>query len=211
MNRALILGCSHAVGSEMFSHLEETRYHSYPALIAKKLNFIVDNRAIAGGSNDAMFRIYEEEHAKLDSTDIVIACWTGFNRTEIYNADNNQWIGLAPGKEDITSTDYQDYQQQWLLYNSDYYAGRLNKIKNILALNSLTKQRDIQVVNIDSFFPVDEFDWGDSVVWSTNIDFWTWANDNGFPRTELGHFFEPAHEKFSEFVVNLLKSEVDKV
>jgi hypothetical protein len=70
MKRAIILGCSHAAGTEMYNGIA----CSYPVKIAEQLGYVPENYAIAGGSNDAMFRIYEEHRTRLDSSDIVIAC-----------------------------------------------------------------------------------------------------------------------------------------
>ena len=86
MKQALILGCSHAAGTEMHNGTE----CSYPVKIAKQLGYAPKNYAISGGSNDAMFRIYQEQCSGLDSSDIVIACWSGYNRTEIWNDKNKK-------------------------------------------------------------------------------------------------------------------------
>ena len=57
----LIAGCSHAAGSEMGIE-EYNRANSYPVLLAERQGYVAHNRAIGGGSNDAMFRIFESEH-----------------------------------------------------------------------------------------------------------------------------------------------------
>jgi len=194
MKQALILGCSHATGSEMFPWPQETRYHSYPAVIAQDLGYAVNNLSIPGGSNDAMFRIYEEQKTQ---PDLIIACWTGFNRTEIWN--DNQWQALAPGRDDGDS-------KLWLSYYATDQIGRLNKIKNILALNTIAQHHGVQVINIDSFWSVDDFAWPDNFYWPANTNFWDWCVENRFDRTPHGHFFEPAHKKFAEIVVEKFKN-----
>jgi hypothetical protein len=211
MKQALILGCSHAFGSEIFTRSAETRYHSYPSILAQKLGYTVNNLSISGGSNDAMFRIYEEQQSTLDSSDIVIACWSGYNRTEIWNNAKKDWQAIAPGKTDISSKEYLNYQQQWIIYHTDDRIGRLNKIKNIIALNSLAMQQNIQVINIDSFWPVTDIVWPSSMHWPLDNNFWDWCNTNNYPRTKWGHFFEPAHQAFAEVIVESIKTKVDKV
>ena len=201
MKKALILGCSHAFGSEMFPWPTETRYHSYPAVIAQELGYTVNNLSIPGGSNDAMFRLYEEQQSTLDCSDIVIACWTGCNRTEIWNEKNNHWQAIAPGKEDISPKEYLDYQQQWVLYHTDDRIGRLNKIKNILALNTMAKERNIKVININSFWPIGRMAESEFVQWPISNSFWDWCVENNYPRTDWGHFFEPAHRAFAKVVL----------
>jgi len=72
MKKALILGCSHAVGAEMSQEpnlvfdtfVQAHDYeltHCYPAQIAQALGYLPVNRGISGGSNDAMFRLFTEE------------------------------------------------------------------------------------------------------------------------------------------------------
>jgi hypothetical protein len=201
MKRALILGCSHAAGTDIDNGIA----YSYPVKIAERLGYIAENYAIAGGSNDAMFRIYEKHHLTLDDSDMVIACWSGYNRTEIWNDKNTEWQALAPGKTDISPKEYLDYQQQWVTYHTDYRVGRLNKIKNILALNTLAQQQNVPVINIDSFWPVADFVWPDFVNWPIDNNFWDWCNTKNYPRTDWGHFFEPAHQEFAEIVIKSIK------
>jgi hypothetical protein len=200
MKRAIILGCSHAAGTE----IDNGHACSYPVKIAEQLGYAPENYAIAGGSNDAMFRIYEEQ-SSLDSSDIVIACWSGYNRTEIWNDANKNWQALAPNKTDVTPKEYLDYQQQWVTYHADERIGRLNKIKNIVALNTLAQQQNVTVINIDSFWPVHNFTWPSFVYWPMAVDFWEWCNSNNHPRTAWGHFFESSHKEFAEIVVKSTK------
>jgi len=204
MKHALILGCSHAAGSEMhkgpglmFESQEEIlRYgpnRSYPVLIAKQLGYDrIDNQAIPGGSNDAMFRIFES--ASLEPEDLVVACWTGLNRSEFYD---NQWIGLAAGKS--IDAKYETYFKQWLLYNATDTANRLNKIKNIVALNAIAQQQGVRVINIDSFWPVSDFKrYG---YWPVRQDFSAWCTYRKYSKTDQGHFFDDAHQAFANYVL----------
>ena len=201
MKRAIILGCSHAAGTEM----TDGTARSYPVKIAEQLGYAAENYAIAGGSNDAMFRIYEEQSFGLDNADLVIACWTGHNRTEIWNNAHKNWQALAPGKTDVTPKDYLEYQQQWVTYHTDERVGRLNKIKNIVALNTLALQQNVPVINIDSFWPVNNFVWPEEIYWPMSVDFWDWCNGNNYPKTAWGHFSEPAHKEFADIVVKSTK------
>ena len=216
MKKALILGCSHAVGAEMFKEpglrfndstqaLNYDLTHCYPAQIAQALGYNAINRGISGGSNDAMFRLFLEE--TLTSKDIVIACWSGVNRSEIYD---KQWSQLCPGvlvPKKITP----DYFKYWLLYSGNVEVGMLNKAKNILALNALAHARGIRVININSFWPVGfftgiNFAWPDTVNWPVAVDFMTWCQQHNFPHTDWGHFFKPAHDSFAQHVLQNLSA-----
>ena len=201
MKRAIILGCSHAAGTEMYNGIA----CSYPVKIAEQLGYVPENYAIAGGSNDAMFRIYEEHRTRLDSSDIVIACQTGENRTEVWNNTTKDWEPLCPGIQIIYPNEYLDYQKQWLTYHTNTRISRLNKIKNIIALNSLAMQQNIQVININSFWTVTNMVWPSNMHWPLNDNFWDWCNFNNYPCTERGHFFEPAHQAFAEVITENCK------
>lgn len=113
MNTALILGCSHAAGTDLRKNIFLGGYQSsYPALIAKKLGYKPNNRAIPGGSNDAMFRIANEliptmskSTTSLSRADIIIACWTGCMRTEIYSDIDQCHVTLCAGIERFSRPD----------------------------------------------------------------------------------------------------------
>ena len=188
MKQALILGCSHASGNELSGAGINDDFglqNSYPALLAKLLGYEPANFAITGGSNDAMFRIGID---KYQQHDIVIACWTGADRGEVYDA--GRWQPMSAGGMTITA---EQYRQQWLLHQCDE-AGRLNKIKNILALNAVC-----QVVNIDSFWPV-QFEWPANVHWPVTDNFWDWCCGRNYQRTAFGHFEPAAHKDFADHV-----------
>lgn len=234
MKTALILGCSHAAGSEM--HLEPGinmngytqqtygLYNSYSSLIAQQLGYHPMNRAIPGGSNDAMFRVWESfvnPYSKKVKPDLVIACWTGNDRTEIWDYKNSCWQGLAPGKQRFLkakqdslfeseylpdSVDNEQelltYQKHWVVYQGPW-SGRLNKIKNVLALNAMATQENIPVINLDSFASVQEFVWPEYVYrpMDNANEFCMWAATTGFENTKQGHFFTEAHRLYANAVV----------
>jgi len=180
--------------------LEYELKNCYPAQIAQELGYMPLNRGISGGSNDAMFRLFLEEPLLPD--DIVIACWSGVNRSEIYD---DAWLQLCPGatrSKEIAP----DYFKKWLLYSGNTEVGMLNKTKNILALNAVAYAQGIQVINIDSFWPVSfstgaNFVWPDTVEWPVHIDFMAWCQQHNFSHTEAVHFFKPAHDSFAEHVL----------
>ena len=65
MKQSIILGCSHAAGSELSDSLEYCVSNSYPSILSDRLGYQPINYAIPGGSNDAMFRIFETKFDKL--------------------------------------------------------------------------------------------------------------------------------------------------
>lgn len=235
---ALILGCSHAAGAEMHSEPEidlggynqQTygMYNSYPSLIAQYLGYHPMNHAISGGSNDAMFRIWESfvnPYSNKVRPELVIACWTGSSRTEIWDYENETWQGLAAGKQAFhalkkdgllpegeyspnmvsNQSELLTYQKQWVTYHSDRWSGRLNKIKNILALNAMADLEAIPVININSFDIMKEFRWPANIVFPlVDSDFVSWSMQAGFENTQKGHYFSNAHKMYAKKVVAAL-------
>ena len=185
--KALVLGCSHAAGNEISTPGEDDRENSYPMHLARLLGYVPTNMSITGGSNDAVFRLTEAHHQDYD---IVIACWTGCNRTEVW--DGKSWQAIAPGG---VPTTVEEYRQQWLIHGTDVTSGRLNKVKNILAANALCSN----VINIDSFWPVPC-----AVSWAVPESFCDWCYERNFDRTEFGHFGLAAHQEFAEYIYKLL-------
>ena len=234
MKKALILGCSHAVGAEMADEpdVDLLDYHkdyygyfmSYPAQLARLLGYDPVNHGISGGSNDAMFRIFESlvnPYKDFEKPDIVIACWTGENRTEIWDDKEGNWLGLAGGKITFTKVipdkiipqgkltgqpidNFNNvilYQKQWITHHADPRTGRMNKLKNILALNTMAAQEKIPVINIDSFGCVQGYKFPNSVYRPVNqTEFSNWSVAQEFNKTKCGHYFLPAHTSFANFV-----------
>lgn len=196
MKKALILGCSHAAGSEL--GIEKfARANSYPALVAQMLGYDVLNMSIPGGSNDAIFRIFLD---KKDDCDIIIVAWSGLNRSEIVY--NNEWINILPGSS--PPKELISYYQQWCLHGSDERFGRLNKIKNVIALNSLSF---VPVINLESFWPIWDFQWPCNFHFplSGNDNFWDWSIARNYNKTKMGHFELVAHQEYAKFIIGKIK------
>lgn len=234
MKQALILGCSHALGAEMFKQpgltLDRTSTspdaygakNSYPVQIAQQLGYTALNHAISGGSNDAMYRIFCDKVDQLTVVDVVIACWSGGNRGEVFYEHEQRWLPISHGDTHTLQIEsdsvllqgrcipskirhhrlFEDYGRQWLIYEGHDQRGHLNKVKNILALNMLAQSHHIPVINIDSFWPITNHTWPSSMKWpALDKDFMTFCQQQNFPRTDWGHFFRPAHSAFAEFVL----------
>lgn len=222
--RAFILGCSHAAGSEMWHEpgfpiadvVVRESYgflHSYPAKIATALGYEIHNHAIPGGSNDAMYRIFCS--LNFDSTDIVIACWTGAHRTEVWCETAMQWISICGGAANThqkvphsvmregnnrgnhvkSKTELENYAKQWMVFQNNPDQACLNRYKNMIALNFQASIKKIPVINFDSFNQQDRCG---QMMWPMDIDFCTWCTQQGFPKSQMGHFFEHAHMAYAE-------------
>lgn len=233
--KALILGCSHAAGDEMYKDptlvIDGSKkwnfgyQNSYPVLIAQQLGYRPLNYAIPGGSNDAMFRIFYEQLDQLTPNDVVIACWTGIDRTEIWHELDQRWLpfsqgqytfypivdneyalsGLNSGGQISLDSEYQAYREQWGRYQVNLISSKLNKLKNILSLNNLAQHYSIPVININSFYPIKCPDY---ITWVANESFWDWADRNHCNRTDWGHYFLDTHQKFADLIVTNIKNKL---
>lgn len=228
MPDALILGCSHAAGALMHGDPEYGASNSYPVLLANMLGYTAHNHAISGGSNDAMFRIFTEQ---THNYDLIIACWTGMDRGEYFHPTHKQWIPINYGEGEslirkpssilkqgipITVIDdrqmYEDYGKQWLAIEGNEQRGFNNRLKNILALNSLAKHKGIKVINLDSFQGQHvrrdrPFQWPEDVYRPLNgsrDEFVGYCVVNKFPSEPRGHFFRPAHLSYAEHIKHKL-------
>ena len=237
MKKALILGCSHAAGAQMSQELPLDFFknpqdvpayegnNSFPVAISCALGYTAFNHSISGGSNDAMFRVSVDTIYQLCDQDIIIACWTGLDRTEIWYNDEARWLpmshgqvnvqssgshsvlrqGISLGKQISNPTQYKEYGRQWMLYESTVESRQLNKIKNILALNTLAQSHGIRVINIDSFNPINNFKWPDNIFWPVpKTTFCDWCQQAGFTTTSCGHYFKSAHQAFADYVLQFI-------
>ena len=249
MNKCLILGCSHANGAEMhkepgfniaqYNFVEQIEYgarNSYPVLLAEQLGYDPLNHSISGGSNDAMYRIASEQIHNLTDQDIVIACWTGVDRSELWhqehrcwrpiNYNNDQIHQISPNEYSLEginigavvdrNQDYHEYAKQWIVFQGHYQSGYHNKIKNVLALNCLTTSRGIRTINLDSFQGFNAnpdfsswFPWPETVYRPFDVhedEFVPFCLGKNYPHDPSGHFFRPAHEAYSKHVYNHVKN-----
>jgi hypothetical protein len=234
--KAIVLGCSHAAGAEMYPrHIEnwvERGYReSYPVLIAEEFGYQVENHSIYGGSNDAIFRIFTEILPRLTDQDLVVCCWTGMDRSEIYHDDHQDWIqfnGNTSWLQQRKRTseipqgflikplvehhdEYFSYVESWKRFAVDknFLSTKNNQYKNILAVNCLAGKKDVRVWNFFSLTPSDPEMFADlsSFQWPLGtIDFWTWARKQGFERVGHGHFQKDAHEKYASLAIESLRS-----
>ena len=241
--KCLILGCSHAYGANMhldpefdiknYNFVEQVEYgakNSYPVLLAEMLGHAPLNYSISGGSNDAMLRIGLEQINTLNSDDIIIACWTGMDRGEIWHEEHQYWrpinydqgvihqlypnevikAGINIGPLVRNSQDYYAYGKQWLLFEGNYQRGYNNKMKNVLALNYLAHSRGIKLINIDSFQGIhsDTFTWPRDMFRPADQhedEFCNFSIDRSYPHEPGGHFFRPAHLAYAEHIYSIME------
>jgi len=237
MKKAIILGCSHAAGALMFMEpglvlddnqpQRQTEYgglNSYPMLVAEMMGYEPHNHAISGGSNDAMFRVFAEQEEKYD---LVIACWTGMDRGELWHLEHNYWRPITYGfgtsnqiepnsilKQGVETGElvdkheqYNKYGKQWIAFENNNQRGFNNKIKNVMALNMLAKHHGTEVINLDSFQGIYDFSWPGDVFRpfdDANDEFGNFCINNDYPSEPSGHFFKPAHQAYAEYIKSRL-------
>lgn len=230
MKNAYIFGCSHAAGDEMFGYQTDLEYtHSYPALIANHLGYHTLNHSIPGGSNDAMFRAFCEQIDNITPKDIVMFCWIGPCRAEVYSEHDNQWLQFAVGRsafhltrkddialegrftEDLVKNPqgWENFHSAWIRHylDSKDVNARVNRRRNVVAANSLASAMGLRVINLISFGDWIPTEWRfvDGFYWPLeHTEFVQWCDKNQFKKTKNGHFLLDAHLAFSEHAMKVL-------
>ena len=227
MKKAYIFGCSHAAGSEMFDNDTSREYtHSYPALVARDLGYEIRNHAIPGGSNDAIFRILLEIHQDIDPEDLIIFCWIGAGRVEIFSEPDQQWLQFSVGQQTFNVIEpdpvalqghatgaliqdhagwqqyHRDWQHRWLAIQDRNE--KTQEYRNLLAAHALALRCTSRVMNIRSFGAyehpyqrlTDDFYWPIGYT-----EFWNWCHEHHYPHTAWGHFGLEAHRAFADYIL----------
>lgn len=209
-------------------------HHSYPAIIARGLGYNeIHNHAIPGGSTDAMVRIFGGMSDTIrPEQDIVIACWTGGDRTEYYDQEEDLWIQLSVGSKGFLRTrkstialqgsffedshvneTYISKRKQWVLDSSAESCNR-RLITNVIGLNEQAQMLGIKVMNLVSFYCPDcslrdrnisRFWW--PVGFDSKSTFLSYIQDLGHKKDATGHFLEAAHRDYAETVLNKITME----
>lgn len=240
--QALIVGCSHAAGAELdrepglepmsFNQVTEFCWqNNFANKLAVKLGYDPINRAYGGGSNDRMFRTYWEYRQNLSSNDIIIAVWTGNDRSEFYSNTHQRWLAInldGVTRYQVGSCEYYgerhlggakiphepefDLINQTRVYMQTDQLGYMNKLRNVLSLNADARHRGIRVLNIEAFMSLGERmsvpDW---IYYPIGTEsFCNWARANQRPHTDWGHFFRDTHEDFAELIFQQHQKNLDK-
>jgi len=100
---------------------------------------------------------------------------------------------------------YEDYGKQWLTYEGNEQRVFNNKVKNILALNSLAKSKNTRVINLESFAGIHhEFPWPTDIYRPCDgykNEFCNFCDFKEFPTEPRGHYFYSAHRAYAEYVL----------
>jgi len=219
MNTAYIFGCSHSMGSEIEapgigSCTPYNLENSFTSQLARMLGYTPVNKGFPGGSNDYIYRMIHEVNAT--PNDLIIAVWTGTERIEIYDEILEEWLQFSKGM-DLSASKYTKTHQAFydlfarLMADKLGIRGQLNKVKNIIAGNTLAKLKNIPIVNLDAFMPMN-FPGKESLNWLfPETSYWEWAERNNYSHTSWYHYRLDAHTDFAKLAYkeildkNLLK------
>ncbi len=213
MNKMYILGCSHASGSELQGlgighNTEYNLQNSFAAQFSIRMGYVPINLAIPGGSNDYIYRIFNEIiEEKYKPGDIFFISWTGTHRMEVFDYTKDEWYSIAQGQKwqpsDLMKEAYEVFNKVWM---SHELTGHHNKMKNILALDSIAKTRNINVIHHDSFAPL-HFPEKLEMLWLNPVrSFMEWAIKKNYAHTPSFHFELQAHSDYAEFLHSNYKS-----
>ena len=214
MKKAFLLGCSHVSGSEIegwgIGHSTPFNLaNSFPSQFAKLIGYHPINLGSPGASNDYIFRTFTEllETTQITPNDIVIVFWTGEERIEIQDPLTREWmqfsVGMSTNISGYTSTHKEFYDLYQRLMCMEPMRGRLNKIKNIFALNYLAKLKGIQVINGDSFMEYGFLGKAELPWLFPHDSFTNWAGKKNYKVSpEWHHYGLDAHTDFAKECYN---------
>lgn len=108
---SFFIGCSFTYGDD----LENPENDSWPAIVSRKTNTGMVNRAVSGGTND---RILYETIKHVDQFDKFYIAWTSTTRFTRYRIDNNHEVNFNPS---MNNQLYKD-RPEFIDYSKLHYA-----------------------------------------------------------------------------------------
>lgn len=185
-----------------FSHL------TWPALMAKKLNYTYDSYALPGIGN---LQIGEQvlNQLAVGQQGLYVISWTWIDRFDHYNSHTNCWQTIMPADKNSESHVYYQY------LHSQYQDKLSNLIIIKLVIDSLKQKNQpfIMTYMDDLIF---ETEWHTSPAVATlqnycrdhmfnfdNMTFLNWSRANQYPESPHWHPREQAHQAASDYVLKL--------
>jgi len=139
--KILSLGCSFTYGAELINPAES----AWPALLAQRNNWKLNNRGWGGGSNDKIIRIAFEEIP--NNYDLIIVGWTAWDRFEINDlVDMSIWTS-----ENRDLFDNWHWVKDYYKYAYDDYFAFCNYLRQIIMLQSYFKQNKQRYIFCNAF------------------------------------------------------------
>lgn len=218
MNKAYVIGCSHVSGSEIegFGVTYITPFglaNSFAAQLATKLGYETVNLGFPGASNDYIFRkLYELGKDKtIGPNDIVFLHWTGDERIEIYDEQQDKWINFSIGMS-LQMAEHHDIHRNFydiyikLLCDSRGRRADLNKVKNIMSANAFAEQYNINVINHCSFQLATHQGLEKTYKWMRpESTFMDWALTTDYKKSDWYHYELAAHTEYAEILYQDIK------
>jgi len=218
MRQAFLIGCSHVSGCEIegFGITHNTPFglaNSFAAQLANKLGYESVNLGFPGASNDYIFRQLFElyRNNKIAKDDIVFLNWTGAERIELYDEQQNKWLNFSIGMS-LTQAEHHDVHREFyklyvkLLCDAPGQRAELNKVKNVMAANAFAEQNNIKVINHSSFQTAPHLGLEKNYKWmrpgSTYMD---WAETTTYKKSAWYHYELGAHTEYADILYQDIK------
>jgi hypothetical protein len=139
--KVLTVGDSFTYGAE----LRQPEQTAWPALLAQKNNWEVNNQGKGGGSNDRIIRVVFEEIS--NNYDLIIVAWTSWDRFEIKNGDVSIW---AANNQRLLVGDC-SWAKDYYKHGYDDFFAFSNYIRQIILLQSYFNQRGQRYLFCNAF------------------------------------------------------------
>ena len=218
MSKAFIIGCSHVAGCEIegFGITHNTPFglaNSFAAQLTTKLGYESVNLGFPGASNDYIFRqLFELVNNKtITPKDVVFLHWTGDERIELYDEQQNKWINFSIGMS-LQMAEHHDVHRNFydlylkLLCDAEGKRAGLNKAKNVMAANAFAEQNNITVINHTSFQVAPHLGLEKNYKWMRpNSSYMIWAGTTTYKKSDWYHYELAAHTEYAEILYQDIK------
>ena len=207
------LGCSFTYGEE----LPDPSTQSWPALLANKLGYTLDNQGQPGRGNSYIVRTAMEQVPQLKPK-LVIVAWTSCGRMEFYSNTDNAEFDIWAGCSRVWPKRYPEREELvkniTVHHSNDQHQYR-NWLRSVILLQDFFKLRNINYRFVSAFdnqtlnrlymqknqVYVDLIDTDKFIGWPFN-GMSEWQGD--CPRGPNGHPLELGHQRIADAILSAL-------
>lgn len=201
-------GDSNSNGAEI-KNLE----HSWPAILAKRLNFKLVNEAKSGTSNPRILRTSSNTIAHSDKNTFVIIGWTSWEREEWLH--HGQYYDVNAGGHDTLPQDLEERYKQWVIKQGpeEQSIKSQQMHQQIHRLHRSLLDRRIPHLFFNALMPFQHnlldptrLEWHKNYLdpYDNNLTYYRYLINLGFNPTKHNHHLESAQQAWADFLYDYI-------